>query len=259
MEDAHNGFNNKIRIVNCCKNFHLVDKIFSISLDNATTNTKAMEFLKEDPNINMLLNDSLMHVRCCTHILNLCVQEGLDTPTRLNSTYKLLHNAIVNRDILTHMYNESRTNGRFITNDHWSLAKIMHDVLETFDNATHIFSYLYEPNIHMVILECIKIIYSIKQTSQANPGPSFKNVLDNMKEKWYAYYTEFPPIYGIAAILDPGVKIQGITYDVAYYVNKCKIILERLCEDYGVVIQPDSVGSSKGKSRSGFLRPILEK
>ncbi|KAL2900025.1 Zinc finger BED domain-containing protein 4, partial [Bienertia sinuspersici] len=64
----------------------------------------------------------------------------LDTPTRWNSTYKLLHDAIAFRDVLTDMYNESwATDGQFITNDHWSLAKIVHDVLETFDNSTHIF------------------------------------------------------------------------------------------------------------------------
>ncbi|KAL2927585.1 putative AC9 transposase [Bienertia sinuspersici] len=123
-----------------------------------------------------------MHVICCTHILNLCVQEGLnelipllepirgvirwirktrsdkrsfklkceeyglrkkvislDTPTRWNSTHKLLHDATAYRDVLADMYNESRTNGRFITNDHWSLAKIIHDVFETFDFATYIF------------------------------------------------------------------------------------------------------------------------
>ncbi|KAL2906101.1 Zinc finger BED domain-containing protein RICESLEEPER 2 [Bienertia sinuspersici] len=180
---------------------------------------------------------------------------ALDTPTRWNSTYKLLHDAIAYRDVLTDMYNESRaTDGQFITNDHWSLAKIVHDVLETFDNATHIFSYVYEPNIHMVILECIKIICTIKQTSLANPGVAVKRLLDNMKVKWCAYFTEFPPIYVIAAILDPGVKLEGLTnlltfyyqqldvqFDVPYYVNNCKHILERLCEDYGAVIQPQPV------------------
>ncbi|KAL2938942.1 Arginine--tRNA ligase [Bienertia sinuspersici] len=138
--------------------------------------------------------------------------------------------------------------GRFITNDHWSLAKIIHDVLETFDNATLISSYVFEPNIHMV------------------------NLLDNMKVKWCAYFNEFPPIYAIAAILDPGVKLEGLTnllnfyydqlgvsFDVPYYVNKCKIILERLCEDYGAVIQPQPVGSSMGISRFGILGPILKK
>ncbi|KAL2930459.1 putative AC transposase, partial [Bienertia sinuspersici] len=94
---------------------------------------------------------------------------ALDTPTRWNSTYKLLHDAITYRDVLIDMYNESRaTDGQFITNDHWSLAKIVHDVLETFNNATHIFSYVYEPNIHM-------------QTSLANPGAAVKRLLDNMK------------------------------------------------------------------------------
>ncbi|KAL2945570.1 Zinc finger BED domain-containing protein RICESLEEPER 2 [Bienertia sinuspersici] len=177
---------------------------------------------------------------------------ALDTLTRWNSTYKLLHDVIAYRDILTGMYNESRaTDGQFITNDHWSLVKIIHDVLEIFDNATHIFSYVYEPKIHTVILECIKIICTIKQTSLSNPDPSVKRLLDNMKVKWCAYFTEFPPIYAIAGILDPRVKLEGLTnllsfyyqqldviVDVPYYVNNCKRILERLCEDYGAVIQP---------------------
>ncbi|KAL2932935.1 putative AC transposase [Bienertia sinuspersici] len=259
-----------------------VNKLFSISLDNATINTSAMQFLKEDPSIKLVLDGSLMHVRCCAHILNLCVQDGLDelrtllepirnyglrkkvialdTPTRWNSTYKLLHDAIAYRDVLTDMYNESRAmDGQFITNDHWSIAKIVHDVLETFDNATHIFSYVYEPNIHMVILECMKIICTIKQISLANPSAAVKRLLDNMKVKWCAYFTEFPPIYAIAAILDPGVKLEDVQFDVPYYVNNCKRILERLCEDYGAVIQPQPVGSCIGASRFGILIPVLKK
>ncbi|KAL2901885.1 Zinc finger BED domain-containing protein DAYSLEEPER [Bienertia sinuspersici] len=198
---------------------------------------------------------------------------AVDTPTRWNSTYKLLHDAIAYRDVLTDMYNESRAmDGQFITNDHWSLARIIHDVLETFDNATHIFSYVYEPNIHTVILESIKVICTIKQTSLANSDPSVKRLLDNMKVKCCTYFTEFPLIYAIAAILNPGVELEGLTnlltfyyqqldvnFDVPYYVNKCKRILERLCEDYGAVIQPQTVGSSMGASRFGILGPVLKK
>ncbi|KAL2920563.1 Zinc finger BED domain-containing protein RICESLEEPER 2 [Bienertia sinuspersici] len=243
MEEAHNGFNIKSRLVSCCKNFHLVDKLFSISLDNATANTSAMHFLKEDPSIKLVLEGSHMHK---------CEEYGLRK--------KSLHDAIAYRDVLTDMYNESRaTDGQFITNDHWSLAKIVHDVVETFDNATHIFSYVYEPNIHM-------------QTSLANPGAAVKRLLDIMEVKWCAYFTEFPPIYAIAAILGPGVKLEGLTnlltfyyqqldvqFDVPYYVNNCKRILERLCEDYGAVIQPQPVGSSMGASRFGILGPVWKK
>ncbi|KAL2932799.1 Zinc finger BED domain-containing protein RICESLEEPER 2 [Bienertia sinuspersici] len=93
-----------------------------------------------------------------------------------------------------------------------------------------------------------------------------------MKVKWCAYFTEFPHIYAIASILDPGVKLEGLTnlltfyyqqldvnFYVPYYVKNCKHILERLCEDYGVVIQPQPVGSSMGASRFGILRPVLKK
>ncbi|KAL2923983.1 putative AC transposase, partial [Bienertia sinuspersici] len=250
MEEAHNGFNIKSRIVSCCKIFHLVDKLFFISLDNAMANTSAMQFLKEDISIKLVLNEYGLRKKVI----------ALDTPTRWNSTYKLLHDAVAYRDVLIDMYNEFRaTDGQFITNDDWSLAKIVHDVLETFDKATHIFSYVYEPNIHTVILECIKIICTIKQTSLANPGAAVKRLLDNMKVKWCAYFTEFLPIYAIAAILDPGVKLEDVQFDVPYYVNNCKRILERLCEDYGAVIQPQPVGSSTGASRFGILGPILKK
>ncbi|KAL2895077.1 putative AC transposase, partial [Bienertia sinuspersici] len=209
MEEAHNGFNIKSRIVSCYKNFQLVDKLFSISLDNAMANTSAMQFLKEDPSIKLVLNGSLMH---------------------------LLRDAIAYHDVLTDMYNESRaTDGQFITNDHWSLAKIVHDVLETFYNATHIFSYVYEPNIHTVILECIKIICTIKQTSLANPGAAVKRLIDDMKVKWCAYFTEFPPIYAIAAILDPGASRFEILGPV---LKKSR---------------PDGLGSSSSSSSSSNI------
>ncbi|KAL2896370.1 putative AC transposase, partial [Bienertia sinuspersici] len=207
------------------------------------------------PTEAMLLSGSLMHVRCCAHILNLCVQEGLGelrpllepirSVIRWIRVGRLLHNAIAYCDVLTEMFNESWTGGNsFITNDHWSLAMIIHDVLQTFDNATHIFSFVYEPNIHMVILECIESVYSIKKTFESNPTAHVKNVLDRMKVKWHNYFKES----------------LGINYDVAYYVNYCKIILERLCELHGAVIQPELVGStSKGKLRFGFLGPALKK
>ena len=48
---------------------------FAISFDNATANTSAINYLQND--LNLLLNGLLLYVRCCAHILNLCVQDGL--------------------------------------------------------------------------------------------------------------------------------------------------------------------------------------
>ncbi|KAL2898398.1 putative non-canonical purine NTP phosphatase [Bienertia sinuspersici] len=57
-------------------------------------------------------------------------------------------------------------------------------------------------------------VYKNYMQYQANlssqPRAAVKRLLDNMKVKWCAYFTEFPPIYAIAAILDPGFKLEGI-------------------------------------------------
>ncbi|KAL2898503.1 putative AC transposase, partial [Bienertia sinuspersici] len=38
-----------------------------------------------------------------------------------------------------------------------------------------------QPNIHMVILECIKFIYSINQAVEGNPSDIVSNILSSMK------------------------------------------------------------------------------
>ena len=52
------------------------DKIFTITLDNASNNNVAIQRLKRFWQIN---DDhaKLFHVRCCAHILNLIVKDGL--------------------------------------------------------------------------------------------------------------------------------------------------------------------------------------
>ncbi|KAL2934524.1 putative AC9 transposase [Bienertia sinuspersici] len=128
IEESHNGYNIKNLTINWCKNFHFLDNIFSLSLDNATAKTKVIVLLEEDPTLSLLLNGLLFHIRCCAHILNLSVQKEL--------------------------YNESYwdTNS-LINNKRWVFAMVTRDVLTIFDNAINIFSFVYEPNIHQVILD----------------------------------------------------------------------------------------------------------
>ncbi|KAL2934870.1 putative AC transposase, partial [Bienertia sinuspersici] len=150
----------------------VVKKVFSLSLVNATTNTRADEFLKEDPSLNLLLNGSLTHIRSCAHIFNLSVQEvwSLDTPTKWNSTYKLLNDEIRYHEVLTKLYNESRS-----------------------DLDSSIMSIGHLLRLFVIFL-------------QGNDFDALSNILSSMKVKWYNYFKEFPHIYGIAAILDLGVK-----------------------------------------------------
>ncbi|GKA52008.1 zinc finger BED domain-containing protein RICESLEEPER 2-like protein [Tanacetum coccineum] len=59
-------------------NFNLKDKVMSITLDNASNNTSAMDKLKlkyEPP-----MGGRFYHSRCVAHIINLVVQAGLEVP-----------------------------------------------------------------------------------------------------------------------------------------------------------------------------------
>ncbi|KAI0530712.1 hypothetical protein KFK09_000260 [Dendrobium nobile] len=57
----------------------LDSKLFSITLDNASANTVSVDFLRNHLNLKhgLLCNGEFFHMRCCAHIVNLIVQEGL--------------------------------------------------------------------------------------------------------------------------------------------------------------------------------------
>jgi hypothetical protein len=89
IEVKHTGDNIAAKIAGVIQEFGMLDKIFSVTLDNASSNAKAMETLTpmfagylgsnpaptpEDPH-NRKYN--LVHQRCACHIINLIVKSGL--------------------------------------------------------------------------------------------------------------------------------------------------------------------------------------
>ncbi|XP_059431528.1 zinc finger BED domain-containing protein RICESLEEPER 2-like [Corylus avellana] len=56
-----------------------IRNIFTIIVDNASTNDGALEFVKKKTSNKegAILESQFMHIRCCTHILNLIVINGL--------------------------------------------------------------------------------------------------------------------------------------------------------------------------------------
>ncbi|KAD4180001.1 hypothetical protein E3N88_28592 [Mikania micrantha] len=63
----------------CLKEWKIETKVSTLTVDNARTNDVVALKLKENLNLqkNLAINGSLFHVRCCAHILNLLVQDGL--------------------------------------------------------------------------------------------------------------------------------------------------------------------------------------
>ena len=85
----HTGENIAERVACVVEEFGLIDKVFSVTLDNASSNAKAMEtltpmfagYLGSDPTPEHVdpskRKYSLVHQCCACHIINLIVKSGL--------------------------------------------------------------------------------------------------------------------------------------------------------------------------------------
>ncbi|KAL0009737.1 hypothetical protein SO802_004845 [Lithocarpus litseifolius] len=67
------------KMVESCLEEWNIEGIFTLTLDNASSNDVAISYLKEATNIwkGTVLGNEFVHVRCCAHILNLIVTDGL--------------------------------------------------------------------------------------------------------------------------------------------------------------------------------------
>ncbi|CAA7049020.1 unnamed protein product [Microthlaspi erraticum] len=76
----HTGDALASRIHECLKEWGIERKVFTLTVDNATANDSMQEILKDRLNLdkNLVCEGDYFHVRCCAHILNLIVQDGLD-------------------------------------------------------------------------------------------------------------------------------------------------------------------------------------
>ena len=65
-------------LVQCFSDWNLDRKLSTISLDNCSTNDAMIQLIfAKIPSTQFILGGSLFHMRCCAHILNLIVKDGL--------------------------------------------------------------------------------------------------------------------------------------------------------------------------------------
>ncbi|GJX11554.1 zinc finger BED domain-containing protein RICESLEEPER 2-like protein [Tanacetum coccineum] len=65
-------------VITFLREWGIENKVFTITLDNATNNNGLVDCLKDQLSYDALVcNGEFIHVRCCAHVLNLIVQSGL--------------------------------------------------------------------------------------------------------------------------------------------------------------------------------------
>ena len=94
LEYPQSGYAIEELLLKCLAVWEIREKIFTLTLDNASNNTSACELLVADCKHDLMLDGEHLHVRCCAHILNLLVQDGM----------KIIHSTIQKiRELLKHI------------------------------------------------------------------------------------------------------------------------------------------------------------
>jgi len=78
IESEKNGYLLKNALMTVFTNFGIQNKIVSLGVDNASSNTKCIDYMFESRCLDFLVKD-FFHVRCVCHVLNLCFHDGIET------------------------------------------------------------------------------------------------------------------------------------------------------------------------------------
>ena len=74
---SHSGVVISDAIFKSLLDWGLENKVCTITLDNANNNDAAVRILKDAIKRKLMLGGKIFHVRCCAHVINLLVQDGL--------------------------------------------------------------------------------------------------------------------------------------------------------------------------------------
>ena len=79
MPPPQNGVNLAKKIYTLLFEWGIENKVFALTLDNASANKASIDLLTTQLNMrkSLVCNGEYFHIRCCAHILNLIVQDGL--------------------------------------------------------------------------------------------------------------------------------------------------------------------------------------
>ncbi|KAG4962800.1 hypothetical protein JHK82_039486 [Glycine max] len=270
LEPPHTSKDLANKVFEVLTEWEIDRKIFSITLDNASANDRMQELLGEQLRLqnSLLCDGEFLHVRCCAHVLNLIVQDGLkvaevalqkirdnikyvralirgidtkvglrlDVPTRWNSTYIMLESALRYRCAFASFIIRDRKYKCCPSNEEWKRAEKVGT------------SY---PTSNEYFMQVWKIEWLLRETLKCD-DPVLQNMAVLMMEKFGKYWSDHNVILSIAMILDPRMKLEALRF---YYskldastcdekINNIKEKMYKLFDEYVSVKSSSSTASS---------------
>ncbi|XP_031273329.1 zinc finger BED domain-containing protein RICESLEEPER 2-like [Pistacia vera] len=208
--------------MDCFYEWNIDRKLSTLMFDNCSTNNAVVEdILNELPSASLMLRGSLFHMRCCAHVLNLIVQDGL----------LVIRQAIARiRESVAYWSASPKREQKFVkasrqegielcetqyrclpTEEEWELAEQVCSKLKIFYVAINLFSgtkYL-TSNIYFPKVCEIRIALSSWLRCR---NDLIRNMATKMLEKFSKNWDVIHDVLGVASVLDPKYKMKSLDY-----------------------------------------------
>ncbi|GKA68688.1 zinc finger BED domain-containing protein RICESLEEPER 2-like protein [Tanacetum coccineum] len=241
------------------------NKVFTISVDNASNNDKAIKNLRETLSKMKKLpcGGKLFHVRCCAHILNLIIENVhdsvkfinqnearlmsfgeivqqlqlphrklvLECKTRWNSTFHMLSTAMKFREVFPRFQEREPRYLSCPSIEDWIKVEKVCSILEVFNSATNIISGSEYPTSNLFLNEVhrIKVLLD-KLFFDPSQDKFVYDMVEAMKENFDKYWKECNLLMSVAAVLDPRCKmtVAKFTFPRMYSGDELKANIKKV-------------------------------
>ncbi|XP_031281653.1 zinc finger BED domain-containing protein RICESLEEPER 2-like [Pistacia vera] len=214
IDPPHTGVQIADSVYKYLKEWGIENKVFTIFVDNTSSNDVAIRTLRENFSVTrrLVCGGKLFHVRCCAHILNLLVQDSL---SEIKDIVKKIHDSVwyINQSeskvqIFSHIMQQLQLPSRKLILDcktRWNLTYEMMVTALQFKNVFPRFKdkdsgFIYSPNNE----DWEKIQKAIDENE------FIRVMVKKMKEKFDKYWGECNLLMSIATVLDPRYKMKVI-------------------------------------------------
>ncbi|XP_039066901.1 zinc finger BED domain-containing protein RICESLEEPER 2-like [Hibiscus syriacus] len=147
----------------CLKEWNIETKVVTLTVDNAKTNDVVARKLMENLNLQKKLDvgGKLFHVRCCAHILNLLVHDGLgeieDIIHNVRESVKHVNASPEFKEVFVNYVDRESTYTTLLSEEDWKKVEEVCSVLALFNEATKIISGSEYPTSNLFLSELFGI------------------------------------------------------------------------------------------------------
>ncbi|KAH9762358.1 BED-type domain-containing protein [Citrus sinensis] len=218
----------------CLMEWNIDRKLSTVTVDNCSANESMIDLLLGKFSASsMIMGGKFLHMRCCAHILNLIVKDGLsvihkevekiresvketknlalDCKTRWNSTYLMLSTALLYKDVFIRLKERDRNYTSLPSELEWNFSKLMCDYLKSFYKLTELFSGTRYPTSNLFFSKICEIRLSMNAWLQS-PIEGVKNMATKMIAKYDKYWDIIHGVLAVGTLLDPRRKMLLINF-----------------------------------------------